>query len=175
MGHSIPSDRNKELNAPWIDTAQKEIGVTEVPGKKKSDPRILEYFKDSKLNFGTVEDTQTAWCGSFAAWVMIRNGITPPKDSFRATEWLNFGQRLDKPVYGAIGFKPRKGGGHVSFIVGQSEDGVYYYMLGGNQKNSVRVSKYLASVWTGFVFPSGMSGCPIPIYGGAAEAAGSEA
>ncbi len=185
MGHSIPSKRNTELGAPWIDTAQREIGVSEVPGKKKSNSRILEYFNDSKLNFGVVEDSQTAWCGSFAAWVMIKNGITPPKDSFRASEWQKFGQPLplDKPFYGAIGFKPRKGGGHVSFIVGRSEDGKKYYMLGGNQARpgtktgtDVIVSEYAASAWTHFVFPTGAvaSGCEVPIYDGASVPAGAE-
>lgn len=174
MGHSIPSQRNKELGAPWIDTAQKEIGITEFPGKK-ANPRILEYFKASK--FWEKDDTgdKNAWCGSFAAWVLIKNGFTPPKDSFRATEWLNFGQKLDKPVYGAVGFKPRKKGGHISFIVGQNKDGTKYYMLGGNQDNAVNVKEYNASAWTGFFFPTGaVAGGTLPVYEGTAAAAGAE-
>jgi uncharacterized protein (TIGR02594 family) len=174
MGHSIPTALNKELGAPWIDSAQAEIGQREVPGAT-ANPRILEYFKASK--FWGEDDTggKNAWCGSFAAWVMMKHGFILPKNSFRATEWLDYGQRLVTPVYGALGIKKRKGGGHVSFIVGQSEDGLYYYMLGGNQDNAVNVTKYKASVWSGFVFPTGavLSGTP-PIYDGTAGLAGSE-
>jgi uncharacterized protein (TIGR02594 family) len=175
MGHSIPSQFNKDLGAPWIDTAQLEIGQKEVPGAK-ANPRILEYFAASR--YWGKDDTggKNAWCGSFAAWVLTKHGFIPPKNAFRATEWLNFGQRLDKPVYGAVGFKPRKGGGHVSFIVGQSEDGLHYYMLGGNQGDAVNVTKYPTSVWSGFVFPLGaaLTGA-LPIYDGVARPAGSEA
>jgi hypothetical protein len=48
MAHSVPAGNNKELGAPWIDTAQAEIGQTEVKGTK-ANPRILEYFKASKF------------------------------------------------------------------------------------------------------------------------------
>ncbi len=175
MAHSIPSDRNKELGAPWIDTAQKEIGVKEVAGAK-ANPRILEYFKASKFWGEDDSGKKNAWCGSFAAWVLTNNGLVAPKNSFRAKEWLNFGQRLDKPVYGALGIKTRTGGGHVSFIVGQSEDGTKYYMLGGNQGDAVNVREYSADVWSGFVFPAGaVLGAELPIYEGAAESAGTEA
>ena len=174
MAHRIPTEFNKDLGAPWIDTAQIEIGQTEMPGAK-ANPRILEYFKASKF-WGT-DDTggKNAWCGSFAAWVLQQHGFVPPKNSFRAKEWLNFGQRLVVPAYGALGIKTRTGGGHVSFIVGQSEDGVHYYMLGGNQSNAVKVTTYMASAWSGFVFPLGVvPNGTLPIYDGAAEHAGSE-
>jgi uncharacterized protein (TIGR02594 family) len=174
MGHSIPSTRNDELGAIWIDSAQAEIGQREISGPT-ANPRILEYFKASK--FWGEDDTggQNAWCGSFTAWVMSQHGFIPPKNSFRAKEWLKFGQLLDKPVYGAIGVKMRKGGGHVAFVVGQSLDGARYYMLGGNQGDSVNVTEYVATAWSGFVFPPGtVSSTTLPIYDGVAGQAGSE-
>jgi uncharacterized protein (TIGR02594 family) len=175
MAHSIPTTLNKELGALWIDTAQGEIGQREVPGSK-ANPRILEYFKASKFWGEDDSGGKNAWCGSFTTWVLSKHGFIPPKNSFRAKTWLGFGQRLSTPVYGAIGVKERKGGGHVSFIVGQSEDGTHYYMLGGNQSNAVNVTKYKASAWSGFVFPPGaVTGVAVPIYDGAAEHAGSEA
>lgn len=174
MGHVIPSERNTEFGAPWIDTAQFEIGQQEVAGKK-ANPRILEYFAAGK--YWGKDDTggKNAWCGSFTAWVMSKHGFTPPANAFRALQWLNFGYPLSTPIYGAIGVKPRKGGGHVSFIVGQSEDGLSYYMLGGNQGDAVNVRKYPASVWTGFVSPLATnSGVAVPVYTGQAGAAGAE-
>ncbi len=174
MSHSIPSKQNKEFGTPWIDTAQQEIGVREVPGPK-ANARILEYFKASKFWKKDDSPKSSAWCGSFAAWVAIKHGFTPPKNAYRALEWLNFGQRLDKPAYGALAIKTRDGGGHVAFLVGQSKDGSKYHALGGNQDNAVNVKEYSAKVWTGFVFPTGaIPSGELPIYGGTAEIAGSE-
>jgi uncharacterized protein (TIGR02594 family) len=174
MGHSIPSSRNQELGAIWIDSAQGEIGQREAGGTRIN-PKIAEYFRASKFWGEDDSGEKNAWCGSFAAWVMSRHDYVPPKNSFRAKEWLNFGQRLDLPVYGAIGVKSRKGGGHVAFIVGQNVDGTKYFMLGGNQGNSVNVTEYPASVWDSFVFPTGVSpSSSLPIYDGVAGQAGSE-
>ena len=163
-------------HAPWMKTAEAEIGVSERSGKHKANPRILEYFKASKY-WGTDDSGgRNAWCGSFVAWVMKQNEIVPVAKAFRAKSWENFGQKLDEPVYGAIGIKSRKGGGHVAFIVGKSEDGTKYYMLGGNQADKVQISEYSAKVWTTFVFPPGHDpgSDKLPVYQGDSSRAGSE-
>jgi uncharacterized protein (TIGR02594 family) len=169
MGHSIPTASNLELGAIWIDTAQGEIGQREIRGPK-ANPRILEYFRASEYWGKDDSGKDNAWCGSFTAWVMAQHGFVPPKNSFRAKAWLNFGQRLEQgPVYGAIGIKERHGGGHVAFVVGQSKDGTRYYMLGGNQDDTVNVTEYAASVWSGFVFPAGdVTSTTLPVYDGVA-------
>ena len=162
--------------APWMKTAEAEIGVSERSGKHKANPRILEYFKASKY-WGTDDSgSRNAWCGSFVAWVLKQNDITPVAKAFRAKAWEGYGLKLDAPVYGAIGIKSRKGGGHVAFIVGRSDDGTKYYMLGGNQGDKVRISEYSAKVWNRFVFPPGHdpgSGA-LPVYQGDSSRAGSE-
>ena len=171
-----PAPTSADLGAPWIATAEQEIGQKEVAGAKASNPRIMEYHKAA--NFWAKDDTggANAWCGSFVAWVMSQHGHTPPANAFRAREWVSFGTVLKAPVYGAIGVKARSGGGHVAFAVGQSRDGKHYYMLGGNQNNSVNVSRYPADVWDTFVFPAGEpEGDPLPVYQGTASDAGSEA
>jgi len=95
--------------------------------------------------------------------------------------WLNYKQQRStgpsKPVSGAIGIKSRSGGGHVAFVVGQSADGNYLYMLGGNQSNSVQVSRYKKDVWDHFVVPSSYNtdNATLPVYTSSAENAGSEA
>jgi uncharacterized protein (TIGR02594 family) len=162
--------------APWMKTAEAEIGVSEKSGKRKANPRILEYFKASRY-WGTDDSGgRNAWCGSFVAWVMKQNDITPVAKAFRAKAWENFGQKIDGPVYGAIGIKSRKGGGHVAFIVGRNEDATKYYMLGGNQGDKVQISEYPAKVWTTFVFPPGHDpgSAGVPIYRGGSSLAGSE-
>ena len=134
-------------------TAKAEIGVAEVKGKHNSNPRILEYFKASKFWGKDDSGAKNAWCGSFVAWVMQQNGISPVKAAYRAKSWKKFGTKIKRPVYGAIGIKSRKGGGHVAFIVGQNKLGNQYYMLGGNQKDKVQILEYPKDVWETFVFP----------------------
>jgi len=68
---------------------------------------------------------------------------------------LDYGTTLVEPVLGSIGVKSRVGGGHVGFVVGQSGDGEYINLLGGNQDNSVKVSRYSKIGFEAFVFPDG--------------------
>lgn len=161
--------------AVWMKTAINELGESEVSGSK-ANPRILTYFKASKF-WGTDDSGgQNAWCASFVSWVMKQHQIEPVKNAFRAKEWSNFGKKIDKPLYGAIGIKTRRGGGHVAFVVGQSADGNSLYMLGGNQNNSVNVTKYKKEVWTDFVVPADFDETceTLPIYTQKALMAGSE-
>jgi hypothetical protein len=63
----------------------------------------------------------------------------------------------------------------VAFAVGQSRDGKHYFMLGGNQGNEVNISRYPASVWDAFTFPSGSAqGKSLPVFQGTSSEAGSE-
>lgn len=165
-------DDNK---VPWMKTALKEVGQAEVSGKK-ANPRILEYFKASKF-WGTDDSgSKNAWCASFVAWVMKENGYTAVENAFRAKAWTSFGKKISVPVYGAIGIKSRRGGGHVAFVMGQSSDGKYLFMLGGNQGDMVQVKKYPLSVWNTFVVPANFNSDDIglPVYSKPAANAGRE-
>ncbi|MBZ9611045.1 NlpC/P60 family protein [Rheinheimera maricola] len=162
--------------AYWLKTAEAEIGQKEVAGTA-ANPRILEYFSAGKF-WGTDDSgAKNAWCGCFVAWVMKQHGFEPVKNAFRAKEWVNFGKQISTPVSGAIGIKSRSGGGHVAFVVGQSADGSHLYMLGGNQGNSVQISRYKKDVWDHFVVPASYNtdNTTLPIYTGSADNAGSEA
>lgn len=166
---------NVSYSSPWMLTAKGELGQNEVSGKK-ANPRILSYFKSSKF-WGTDDSgAANAWCASFVAWVMQQNGYQPPKNAFRAKAWSEFGKKINDPVYGAIGIKSRKGGGHVAFVVGASSDGQYLYMLGGNQDNEVNISRYSRSVWDTFVVPTGFAEQreSLPIFNKAVKSSGSE-
>ncbi len=161
--------------APWMQTAEQEIGQKEVAGNK-ANPRILQYFNSS--GFWGKDDTGSAnaWCASFVSWIMEQHGHTPPANAFRAKEWKNFGKTIANPVYGAIGIKSRTGGGHVAFVVGKSSDGKKLYMLGGNQGDEVNISEYPADVWTTFVVPSSYDASrdSLPIYTKLSVKAGKE-
>jgi len=161
---------------PWMNTAKGELGQKEVVGKFKSNPNIMAYHKAAK--FGAKDDStgKNAWCGSFAAWVMKKNGYIPPKNSFRAKSWKNFGKKVANPVYGAIAVKSRKGGGHVAFVLGKSKDGKSLYVIGGNQDDSVSIKEYPLSVWEDFRVPkdANTETCVLPTYCGPSTEAGKE-
>jgi len=171
-GAPLPAKPTSSL--PWMITANREIGQAEVAGKK-ANPKILEYFKASKY-WGTDDSgASNAWCASFVAWVMKQSGFTPVAKAYRAKEWAKFGQKINAPVYGAIGVKSRRGGGHVAFVLGQSSDGKYLFMLGGNQEDMVQVKRYPLNVWSTFVFPRGYtSTMTLPVYTKHAANAGRE-
>lgn len=101
---AVTSSITANHKVPWMVTAFKEVGQAEVSGKK-ANPRILEYFKASKF-WGTDDSGgKNAWCASFVAWVMKKNGYAAVENAFRAKAWTGFGKKIKDPVYGAIGVK----------------------------------------------------------------------
>ena len=188
---SKPKKKCKCVPPPWMKIAKGEIGVQRYRNqhKKGDNPRIMEYHKTAFNNTKVKYTEKTSWCGSFVNWTMEQAGYKGVKSPAWALNWRKFGKRCDRPVYGAIGVKKRivfrkvkdKATGrittkryvygHVSFFVGKSKDGKYYYMLGGNQTGAskVIVEKYPKKVWDqGFYVPKDYdcSKCETPIYKG---------
>lgn len=163
--------------APWIKIAESQIGVSEYAGKHSENPQIREYFKAGKYLWATDDSgAVNAWCGCFVAWVMKESGNPVTDKAFRAKSWAEYGKKINEPVHGAIGVKSRKGGGHTAFIVGKSKDGKYFYMLGGNQSDQVKVSKYRKEDWDTFVVPSdyNTTDAILPVYSKQASDANKE-
>lgn len=142
---------------PWIITAQKLIGTTEIPGPR-SNPTILDWAKKLAGYVGiNYDNDDLAWCGLFVGHVMRENGFTPPKICVRASEWTKFGVECPPGVrpYGGIAVFTRQGGGHVGFIVGQ--DATTLHILGGNQSNTVNVTRVSKDRLTSIRWPSGLA------------------
>lgn len=79
--------------APWMKTAYKELGQSEIPGAK-ANPNIIKYFSASKF-WGTDDSGgENAWCASFVAWVMKKHGYSPVENAFRAKSWKNLAKPL---------------------------------------------------------------------------------
>lgn len=144
----------------WINEAEKLIGTNEYPGSKNN-PKIIAWADEvaevsPKLNW--IDDFYDAdsipWCGLLVGIVMKRAGYGAglPKNPLGAKEWLNFGEKTT-PRFGAIMVFSRTGGGHVGFYM--SEDKDYYHILGGNQSDSVNVSKISKDRFVGARWPSG--------------------
>lgn len=99
----------------------------------------------------------TGNCGDYTE-TAIKNAL--PDEPFEgalgqnpywARNWLYFGIET-APVYGAVIVFSRNKGGHVGFAVGQDEDD--FYVLGGNQSNSVNISRIAKSRLLGTRWPA---------------------
>ena len=142
----------KEDDPKWIEIAKKEIGVKEIKGAKDNE-RIVEYHNSTTFK---ASDDETPWCSSFVNWCITKAGYKGT-NSAQAISWKRWGKKVDKPVYGCIviidySYKGEKykGKGHVGFAVGGDSE-LNLYLLGGNQSDSVKVSKYRCSSITKYV------------------------
>jgi len=133
----------------WLDLAYKSIGLKEVPGVA-THPTIKQWL--IRLD-AWWKDDETPWCGVFIAFCMKEAGFTPPKNYFRAKEWMSFGVEC-KPEYGAIAVLGRDGGGHVGFVIAVAPNGDIQ-LLGGNQSNAVTKAWFKKDRVLGFRKPSG--------------------
>ena len=99
-----------------------------------------------------VDPVRIEWCAAYANAILEESQIPSNKDHkypLTARAFLDWGKSVDKPEMGDIVVFPRGNQGwqgHVGFYVKeQTIDGVlYYYILGGNQNNSVTVKLFRA-------------------------------
>ena len=129
----------------WMIEAKKHIGLREIPGKNHNQT-IMSWIKSLG---GWFTDDETPWCGTFVAHCLKTAGIKYPKNWYRALDYLNYGAPLQKPAYGCVAIKTRKGGGHVCFVVGRNKAGKLV-CLGGNQGNAVSYALYNESEFEEF-------------------------
>jgi len=97
------------------------------------------------LEILSYNDDDIPWCGLFVAHCM---GSQLPEERLpniplRARAWENFGHGEDEPCLGAVMVFWRQskasGKGHVGFY--WAEDDGAYHILGGNQSNSVSITR----------------------------------
>lgn len=131
--------------APWLATMRALTGTKEAPGSKDN-PFIIEMaheivrrYPDLKGTVGWYNHDSIPWCGLGMAYCMAINGIKPVAPPLSALAWGSFGVALKVPTPGAVLVYSRTGGGHVTLY--ESEDSAYYYCRGGNQSDSVNVTK----------------------------------
>lgn len=141
----------------WLAKAIAELGVTEVSGAK-SNPRIIDYRKLGKTPLGG-DDGAVPWCAIFVNAMLERAGV-PGSASAMARSYVKHPgfTRLAAPMIGAIAVKSSNRGpasGHVGFYVG--EDGLFVYLLGGNQNDEVNISAFRKSEFVGYFWPKGQA------------------
>lgn len=145
-------------DATQKDTAEPEVEIVRVnitnpvyQGVEFLDYTEKEDRRELKELTG-VDPVRIEWCAAFANAILEKSNIPSNKNHenpLLARSFLDWGKSVDKPMMGDIVVFPRGSAGwqgHVGFYVKeQTIDGVlYYYILGGNQKNAVRVDLYRA-------------------------------
>lgn len=143
---------------PWIVVAEKYLGLHEGPGAEDN-PAVVKFYADA--GHPEVKHDAVPWCAAFVGGVLHESHL-PITGSLLARSYENYGIRLDRPVYGCIGVKTRKGGGHVTFIVGETPG--HYLCLGGNQGDRVCIeaipkAKSPSDKFTALRWPPGV---PLP-------------
>ncbi len=137
-----------------MEIANSYVGTDEIRGSKHN-PVILEYF--DAVGHGWVKDDETPWCAAFVGAVLEEAGHKGT-GSLAARSYLNWGHKVTRPKYGdlVVFWRGTKDGwqGHVGFYVRETKE--YVYCLGGNQKNSVNVSRYSKDRILGYRRPSSL-------------------
>lgn len=138
----------------WFNTAKSLLGTKEVPGNANN-PNIIAWAKSVGGYIGKAYNADSIpWCGLFVAYCFAKNGITVRPGALSSLDWLNWGVKLARPSVGAVMVFVRPGGGHVGFYV--SEDKDTYHILGGNQSDSVSVTRIAKSRLKGIRWPAGV-------------------
>lgn len=133
-----------------FDIAQRFTGIEEMSGNVDN-PQIMSMLK---LDAKWPSNDEVPWCSAFANYVcwLLR---LPRSKSLRARSWLEIGQGIDleQAQVGDIVVLKRGSGeqpgptvidapGHVGFFAGWPEATDFVEVLGGNQSNTVKISRY---------------------------------
>jgi uncharacterized protein (TIGR02594 family) len=146
-----PNPANTGSGPAWMKIAKNETGVHEYGGRA-AHPRVVEYHHTTTLGRRDASSDETAWCSSFVNWCLKKVGIKGT-NSAAAASWIRWGNGTE-PRYGAItviydpasaNSRLSRSGNHVGFLV--EETGTHYVLLGGNQGDSVKVSRYPKRKW----------------------------
>lgn len=126
---------------PWLTEARALLGTDEVAGVGNN-PVIMQWAEDMDQWY---PGDDTPWCGLFVAHCMTKGAPEEPQTFNRlgARNWAEYGKEVE-PSVGAIAVfwrtHPTKSwNGHVGFFVGA--DDTTYHVLGGNQSDSVTVTR----------------------------------
>ncbi len=115
------------------------LGTLETPGTK-SNPTILAWAREVGIAYG---DDSIPWCGLWMAVIAKRAGYDPVSQPLWAANWARWGNPAERAMLGDVLVFRRNGGGHVGIYV--AEDTTAYHVLGGNQSDSVNITRILKS------------------------------
>lgn len=113
------------------------LGINEIKGKMNN-ATIMSWAKDVGVQKDYTSD-EVAWCGLYVAKVVQKAGFEPVEDPLWALNWKKFGTKQTIAMLGDVLVFTRENGGHVGFYV--AEDDNYFHVLGGNQSDSVSITR----------------------------------
>lgn len=122
-----------------FEIALSQYGIKERQGGENNE--ILKYFRE--IGFPEIKEDEVPWCSAFMNWCMMKAGL-PITKNLAARSWLGWGTKVMVPEIGDIAvFRRGTTGwqGHVGFYI--KNDGAYVWVLGGNQSDEVKISRYL--------------------------------
>ncbi len=134
------------FDADWVHTRQAARYLPHLRKIVSVDTSRLRQWFDKSVSW--IDPREVAWCGAFVATCHRKAlpGIELPKNSLGARNWQSWGQEV-KPVLGAtlVFWRGSKAAwqGHVGFY--HAEDKTHFHVLGGNQSNSVNVTRIAKS------------------------------
>jgi uncharacterized protein (TIGR02594 family) len=138
LGDPVPP--TLQLGEPiWVQEGRRKMGLHETIDNAE----LRKFLKSDGRTLG--DPSKLPWCGDFVE-TCIRLALPDepvPANPYLARNWLNFGVSCPEPVVGAVAVfyrGPIAGiSGHVGFVVGQ--DSMHLSILGGNQSNTISVSR----------------------------------
>jgi len=129
------------ISMPWMETAFELIGTQEKVGYG-SNEAILGWAED--LEILSYNDDDIPWCGLFVAHCIGSQlpEEAMPTNPLSARKWSGFGYEVSPRLGAVMVFwrgSPDGWKGHVGFYWAQDDEA--YHILGGNQSNSVSVTR----------------------------------
>lgn len=125
---------------PWMALALRKKGMHE----QRDNIDLRAFLKSDGKTLG--DPARLPWCGDFIETclaVTLPEAVLP-NNPYLARNWLTFGQTVD-PCYGAVlvFWRGNRNGmqGHVGFCYAEDRDA--FHVLGGNQSNSISVTRIL--------------------------------
>lgn len=114
------------------------FGTHEYAGAANN-PVIVAWAEECGIHGYTAD--AVAWCGLTMAIAAKRAGwdYNPGHNALWARNWASWGTDAPHAALGDVLVFPRGDGGHVSMYVG--EDDTHYHILGGNQSDSVSITR----------------------------------
>lgn len=121
------------------------LGIKEIPGHANN-PVIMNMAKEIGLD-GIYKNDDTSWCALFMCYICKLCGKPLPETNgdlynmLRAAWFLNYGNKVPdgQAMLGDILVFERPGGNHVGLYIAESK--MTYFVLGGNQSNSVTIAE----------------------------------
>jgi uncharacterized protein (TIGR02594 family) len=126
-----------QVDPPWLLFLRQHDGLAEVPGLT-TNPVILQWLRQMRAWW---DDDETPWCGVAMDAAFRHAKIDPPKASYRAMSWAEWGSPLVKCIRGCVAVLSRKGGAHVCVVDSIDQRG-RIMAWGGNQGNRISLAPF---------------------------------